>query len=143
VVSLQSLDFLRQSEMQQAQKKGKYMVGVGEKPIGKDSTGTNEYPYILHEGEMVLTKKEADKVRALGGVSDLPQIATRTITENKKLNEVLIVSGGGGTPRNETVELKKQTSILSEQVIEMKRSTDILYAGFKELIKKQKSPSYR
>lgn len=124
-------------------KEGKYMVGVGEKPIGKDSTGTNEYPYILHEGEMVLTKKEADKVRALGGVSDLPQIATRTITENKKLNEVLIVSGGGGTPRNETVELKKQTSILSEQVSEMKRSTDILYAGFKELIKKQKSPSYR
>ena len=121
-------------------KEGKERVGVGESPIGKDATGTNEYLYRVHQDEQILKKEDADKFRGLGGVkflrnfnpSQTPQIASLEIKEAKQRHDYLTSNGSGKS--NDILELKAQTTLLSEHLSELQKQNEILLQGFWKLI---------
>ena len=94
---------------------------------------------IIIKGQ-ILKKEDADKFRGLGGVkflrnfnpSQTPQIASLEIKEAKQRHDYLTSNGSGKS--NDILELKAQTTLLSEHLSELQKQNEILLQGFKKLI---------
>ena len=121
-------------------KEGKDYVGRSDTSIGTDASGTREYPYILHHGEMVVPAKQAEILRGLGGFKAIPQLAHgRIASAQKEVNSLVFQS----QIKNgfDMSEFQKQTSIIQMQLDAMAKQNQILIQGFNAL-KKQSNARY-
>jgi len=121
-------------------KEGKDYVGRSDTAIGTDASGTREYPYILHHGEMVVPAKQAGILRSLGGFKAIPQLAHgRIASAQKEVNSLVFQS----QIKNgfDMSELQKQTNIIQIQVDMLAKQNQILIQGFTAL-KQQRNARY-